>query len=294
MGQVSLDALIQSVNVCAPATDQEGRRICWAHATASVYHLASSRVKGRHDEFESIRADLLDCFGENDQNIEDVLRRTAPRYRLRYRMRDEAGARDAIHARRPVIATFWLDAPGWRKFVAFYRSKPDGVLTAQHMLAPADESTIQEGGEGDDQPGGHAVVLVRCSEISLTFMNSWGVGFGNNGFFRIDKASTLEVLDGPQMRFFDVYWTEADLSPEEKAAWEQHKAEEAARQVPEAWPQSFRDLPVRCPLCDRTVPAREYDGSWYEARCRACTGSFAPTALSLLKSLYNANYSPFV
>jgi len=66
--------------------------------------------------------------------------------------------------------------------------------------------------------GGHAAVLLRCDENSMTFMNSWGANFANNDFFTVDKASTLEVPGGPRMRFYDIYWTTDDLSSEEIAA----------------------------------------------------------------------------
>jgi hypothetical protein len=94
----------------------------------------------------------------------------------------------AIHARKPVVATFRLDDNPWNQFSAFYKSMPKGTLTARDMSAAV-------GGK----VGGQAVVLVRCDETSLTFMNSWGCSFANNGFFTIDKASTLEITGGLRM-----------------------------------------------------------------------------------------------
>lgn len=283
IGQISLDDYIQKSNADAKVTDQGPRSICWAHATGSVIHLASIRVVGRKvKDFQDIRMELLGEFGDNDdgQHVGTVLRRICPKYKLRYKEYDEAGARAAIHARRPVVATFWLDGNHWNKFDAFYNSTPKGTLTAQDMSAAL-------GGKGG---GGHAVVLVRCDETSLTFMNSWGPRIANNGFFTVDHSSTLETLGGPLMRFYDVYWTTDDLSAQEVASWKEHERETGSKLIG-VLPESFHNLPVVCPRCKRRAPANNYDGSWYEASCRACKGTFTPTGWALLQSLYNSNYS---
>lgn len=122
--------------------------------------------------------------------MEDVLNKTCPLYKLRYQKCDEAGARNAIHSRRPVVATFSLDENRWEAFSNFYETKPKETLTARDL-------DVEAGGE----IGGHAVVLIRCDETSLTFMNSWGSDWGNNGFYTVDKASTLEVEGGFQMMY---------------------------------------------------------------------------------------------
>lgn len=283
LGQISLDNYIQKSNKDAKVTNQGPRSICWAHSTASVLHLASSRVEGRQvAKFLDIRTHLLTFFGDNDngQRVDTVLSKICPLYRLRYEEGDEIGARAAIHSRRPVIATFWLDGNHWNKFVTFYQVTPQGTLTAQNMNAAL-------GGEGG---GGHAVVLVRCDNTSLTFMNSWGPGFANKGFFTVDRASTLEISGGPPMRFYDIYWTTDDLSTEEVKSWKEYQKRTGEKLIG-VLPKSYHDLPVKCPHCKQSVPAKNYDGAWYEAICRACNGKFQPTGKALIQSLYNSNYS---
>lgn len=54
-------------------------------------------------------------------------------YSLRSIECDEVGARAAICARGPVVATFCLDADRWIAFGAFYGSNPTGTLTAYDM-----------------------------------------------------------------------------------------------------------------------------------------------------------------
>lgn len=283
IGEISLDMYIQSTNSNTKVTDQGPRAICWAHATASVFHLASLRVVGRKvPDFFSIRSHLFNVFGNNDdgQDVDGVLSKTCPGYKLRYQKCDEAGARAAVHARRPVIATFVLDDKRWDRFSAFYRSKPKGTLTANDMSATA----------GGDQ-GGHAMVLVHCDATSLTFMNSWGPKFANNGFFTVDKASTLEITGGQAMKFYDVYWTIEDLSTNEIAKWDELRVWSVGNVIQDL-PTSFHELPVDCPRCKNTTQARNYTGSWNQARCPTCFQVFTPTAGALLRSLYESNYSP--
>jgi hypothetical protein len=282
LGQISLDTYIRNANDGAQVTDQRDRGICWAHASASVIHLASHRVVGRIVRpFSEIRAHLLKEFGDNDdgQNVGYVLGTICPSYRLRYQECDEAGARAAIHARRPVIATFTLDSSHWQLFSNFYHSTPKGTLTKRDLNTAAGRTLDS-----------HAVVLVRCDETSLTFMNSWGPYFANNGFFTVDRAVTLQCRGRYPMRFYDVFWVLDDLSEDEKAAWKQHERETVST-VAGSLPPRFHELPVNCPRCQNSAPAQNYDGSWDEARCRACGGTFTPTVLALIRSLYDSNYS---
>jgi hypothetical protein len=283
IGEVSLDDYIRKSNEGAEATNQKGRAICWAHATASVIHLASRRVVGREvPDFLAVRDHLLSVFGDNDdgQSVGPVLSKVCPSYSLRYQRCDELGARAGIHARRPVIATFALDDNLWERFSKFYKYNPKDTLTRKDL-------DVRAGGEKQ----GHAVVLVRCDDTSLTFMNSWGPQFGNNGFFAIDKASTLEIEGGPRMRFYDVYWTTDDLSAEEVASWKEH-AVTSGEKIIGVLPKSFHDLPVECPHCKKTAPARKFEGSWNQARCSECRRTFTPTVGALIQSLYESNYDP--
>lgn len=122
VGEISLDDYIRKSNDGAEATFQGNRGICWAHATASVIHLASHRVVGRQvQDFFTIRAHLLSVFGDNDdgQSIGPVLSSVCPGYHLRYQICDELGGRAALHARRPVIVTFYLDSNTWVQFSRF-------------------------------------------------------------------------------------------------------------------------------------------------------------------------------
>ncbi|KAF3100412.1 hypothetical protein TWF102_005291 [Orbilia oligospora] len=285
VGQVSLDLYIKGINESPEPTDQGNRGICWAHATASVIHLASSRVHGRKvPDFLEIRSNVLQLFGgdTSGQATRDVLAKVCPLYRLHCKEVNEVEARAAIYSRRPVVATFRLDESRWNRFADFYRRTctPSATLTGADMrVAPQGEVV------------GHAVVLVRCDDTSLTFMNSWGTSWGNNGFFTIDKPSTLEINSGSKMRFFDVYWYTSDLTEEEKKAWKQYEKDEGDKFLGDL-PNGFHDLPVQCPNCLKYAKAREYGGSWNEARCNNCQKVFQPTVVELIRSLYEHNFDP--
>ncbi|KAH6620889.1 hypothetical protein B0J18DRAFT_210103 [Chaetomium sp. MPI-SDFR-AT-0129] len=69
---------------------------------------------------------------------------------------------------------------------------------------------------------GHAVVLIKCDPVSLTFLNSWGRNWGYNGSFSVQDYTVLQWEDtlGPTpVRFYDVFWLDRDLSEKEQQAY---------------------------------------------------------------------------
>ena len=139
-----------------------------------------------------------------------------------------------------------------------------------------DEST------GTESELGHAVVLIRCDPECLTFMNSYGPMWGDGGFFRVKDQSVLN-----RMEFYDVYWTENDLTDGEKEAFKIESSTKA-KEVMETFP-SLKDLVYQCPKCNRGSKAIEYSGNLLEAKCPKCYQAFKPTNESILESLYTQN-----
>ena len=70
----------------------------------------------------------------------------------------------------------------------------------------------------NETPGGHAVVLMSYDSKGMRFLNSWGEGWADSGFFKVKDASVLGL------QFLDVYWTLNDLKHSEKEAYELHAA----------------------------------------------------------------------
>ena len=133
--------------------------------------------------------------------------------------------------------------------------------------------------DGSNKPAGHAVVLIRCSPDRLVFMNSWGQGWADGGFFSVKDS---EVLNN--VKFFDVYWTEEDLTQGEKEAY-RNQGIERAKKLAEQFP-SINDLLVECPRCKQRPRVGEIEGDLTEAVCPRCGNKFRPTNEDLVKSLY--------
>jgi C1A family cysteine protease len=55
--------------------------------------------------------------------------------------------------------------------------------------------------------------LVSNENGNLTFINSWGQKWGDDGYFTIENENVLDHL-----QFFDVYWLPSDMTAKEKRA----------------------------------------------------------------------------
>lgn len=65
--------------------------------------------------------------------------------------------------------------------------------------------------QSDNNVIGHSVVLYSYTPDSYLFINSWGTGFGDKGYFRVKD---LDVLG--EMEFMEVFWNSSDLTESEK------------------------------------------------------------------------------
>lgn len=120
------------------------------------------------------------------------------------------------------------------------------------------------------------------SPDSLTFLNSWGSSWGNEGSFSIEDHTVLE-LDKYPVRFYDVMWFEKDLTEEELQAYSDKVDEELrchATQSP-----SVLELEARCPNCKNNVALVEFQGSVRRVKCPHCTYSFKLEASHLMETL---------
>lgn len=256
------------------ATKQSGP-ICYAHAIAAVFVLAMSRIIGRvasatdstqsYPTFETVRDSIIlrDANGDyTGTSSQEALERMAAKYRLHYNEVDENGARQALLKGRPVVARFHLNAEDWKIFRAFFTDKdtrtpletlPVGSMKLRHCTCE-NKSMCQCGG------GGHAVVLVRCSKDSLTFLNSWGDTWADRGMFKIANSNCLG-----SMKFYDVFWRTDDLFPIEIANYERKKRETAAAYLADS--ATVRDTVCQCPPCAKNYKVCEYKGTFDNAIC---------------------------
>jgi hypothetical protein len=110
---------------------------------------------------------------------------------LRFHKVDEEGARQAVLHRRPVLRS------GWKTFCKHFGTGATCrlVLMCAHM---ASRRSLPD-------YNGQAVVLISFDARSLTFLNSWGHQWGNNGSFSAEDHTVLE-LDGASVSFMSTEW----------------------------------------------------------------------------------------
>ena len=261
LSSVDLDLYINRTNDDFGAKEQDGKT-CYANASAAVMHLAMKRIIGRdggYPEFSDLRDRLIAEYGKQGKSTEKVLEEICPEYRLQCRTVDANGAMEAICENRPVVVTFRLTGAQWDQFKKFYRENSRGILTRSYLDSRRCSTSA---------PRGHAVVLTSYDADSFRLMNSWGDDWADNGFFRVQK-SLSDVLG---LKFFDVFWTEDDLSEKEKKAYEQHGAEVASKLI-----KSLKGLQVvkhKCPLCVVESKVVDFSGHLLKAKCPACGGTF--------------------
>lgn len=257
-------------------TDQKREKICWAHACATVIHMATARIYGRKlPSFDEIRNDLLKEFGCNGQYVEDVFDKILySKYKLRYKKVDEEGAKKAIMESRQCVATFYLTALQWYNFGRFFYNNNKGILTSDILNK---ECQVPK----NEEDGGHAVVFINYERSHLIFLNSWGENWGYNGYFNVENSSVLNV------EYYDVYWTENDLTPREKEEWENRKNNELTDLI---WNQ-FNKSPetmIKCPNCSSIEEASSFNGNCWRCICPICKNSFIPTIKNLAKYIVDA------
>ncbi|KAL4902702.1 hypothetical protein BDW74DRAFT_180402 [Aspergillus multicolor] len=292
VGRVRLDKYIDGAHdgVRRQPSDQGEEGSCYAHAIAAALHMALRRIRGRqhgYPKIEDIREEILRKFPwePHGQNTKRVLTAMLAddRYRpLQFNEVDVEGARRAVLSRRPVLATFRLSQSGWDTFSNHFDKRAATrmtVLTRAHM---ASHHSLPDN-------GGHAVLLIRCGPDSLTFLNSWGRRWGDNGSFSVEDHTVLE-LDDPsgvaKLRFYDIYWQQKDLTEREKRAY----SDDVARllQKHAGRHPTILELEMACPLCRSNAPIANFTGSLRQARCPNpdCAGFFVPEAGYLAQALY--------
>jgi hypothetical protein len=287
VGRVRLDSYINDrhVRTRSNPSDQGQSATCYAHAIAAVLHMALHRIVGRKGGYPSIkeiRDRILALFppGDSGQITERVLNAATRWYPpLCFCKVNEEGARQAVLRRRPVLTTFHLSHSGWDTFSRHFTDAAtcNSVLTRNDMKP---HGSLPDG-------GGHAVILVSCDPRSLTFLNSWGRQWGNNGSFSVEDHTVLElnsVTETTKVCFYDVYWLESELKDEEREAYDSKVNEELRARAAE-YPSIF-GLETRCPRCQNNSPIAEFKGNIHQTVCPRCHQSFEPEPGHLVQALY--------
>ena len=265
---VHLDIYINGTTRGIRAKDQGDDLTCYAFASATVLHLAMERIHGRlegYPSFEALKAEMISEHGKSRADTGEVLEKICPKYRLRCRKVCIKGAKDAIVNKRPVVARFRLTDDEWDVFENFFKpdKNPFGIL-AQDRL------DVRKRPKNPPPPtSGHAVVLTSYNSQCLTFMNSWGEEWGDQGFFRVQNAEVL----GNQLEFFDVYWELDDLSEVEKEKYQKYGSKLAKRLIGLLEGLEFAEY--TCPECKQTSLVTEFEGTLSKVRCPRCSREFS-------------------
>ena len=194
------DYVSSEINNFEPNLQKGGT--CYANAIAATICLALSRVFGRPKlNFNDVLKKIIDVYGEKGGKTFKILKEYLVNYKLRCQEVNEEGARKAIMKTRPCVARFYLTGQQWGNFSKFYRENKNGILTSEIL----NENNYYP----DEKDGGHAVVLTHISRDCLTFLNSWGKNWADNGFFKVKNSEVLKTT------FCDIFWYISDLSQEE-------------------------------------------------------------------------------
>ena len=189
-------------------------KTCYANAVAASIFLASAKIIGRRKiSFDKLREKIIklaSIIGKRYTPI--ILEIIADMCGFHFCEVNEEGARKAIIHGRPCVARFGLNEEQWKRFLDFYKEKPYEILTEGIMNPKNYQNKLEDEEKNNNEKNtifGHAVVLTHISRNYLKFLNSWGNDFADNGYFKIEKASVLNV------KFYDIFWTKSDLSIKE-------------------------------------------------------------------------------
>ncbi len=263
LSAVDLDIYINGVNAENLRAPHQVGGTCYANAIATVVHIAMKRIQqreGGYPTFREIKEAMTHKYGVEgikSGRVLDALQRLCRQYRLAVRKINEKEAMKAVIEKRPVLANFGLRKEEWDTFSHFYESSPRGVLKNEDLGISRAACSL----DSKDLEG-HAVVLTSFGVDHLRFMNSWGSDWADNGFFRV-QSSVLHATT-----YYDIYWTESDLRPSERAAFKQRSEKVAADLIQRF--QGLRKAKFRCPRCHRESLVTEFSGSTSKVCCPKC------------------------
>ncbi|XP_068724366.1 uncharacterized protein [Montipora capricornis] len=261
---VSLDVYINQELENYEAKEKHEGSTCYAHASATVIHLALKRIHGRPEDkypsFTELKNKLVSRFGKEPTNIVKVLEENCPHYNLHFKKVDLKSAKSAVASSRPALATFRLTEDEWKKFEGFFEANKTGILTKKKIDITARPSTART--------YGHAVVLTSFNSKYLRLLDSRGPDKKDNGFFKVQNADVL------RLKFIDVFWEEDDLTEEEVQR---------------------DDYTVTCPECHADSPVKDFTGNLRGAKCPKCQKNFslkdAPKGNILALNMYLTSLS---
>ena len=296
LGKMTLSSFIYSYNMNMFQSKKQIFGTCWANACAACIYFARKRIVGREDiPFEIIRNHLLVNYSLDniDGNCVDrVLRKVVNKYGLKVKeLFSENEARKVLKKGIPCVASFSLSGNQWANFKQFFNYNRTGYLNSEIINQTNNQTGIR---------GGHAVVLIDANDNGLTFLNSWGMGFGDNGKFRIVNEDVLtDADDKTKIRYFEIYFTKNELSHIEKYAYKKY-VEDVYKSLyylmcSEDTINKLNEKEIKCEKCPNKSKACLYRGNIIRVICPKCHQDYKPKKKEMIdylnfKIINNGNY----
>lgn len=261
---VSLDMYINSNNESFKAKDQGDDETCYAFVAATVIHLSINRIVGReggYPDFDDILCNIIQRYGTKKESTFKVLQQVCPEYRLKCRQIDIDGALKAIREKRPVVAIYRLTDDEMQLFSDFFYYNKTGILSKQDIDITKRSESITPA-----DLNGHAVVLTSFNAECLRLMSSYGDGWADCGFFRVQNAQILDL------QFIDVFWESNSLTFSEKTFYKEYGKQIAQLLIFRY--TGLQNAEYKCPICKTNSLVSQFVGSLKEAACPKCNGKF--------------------
>jgi hypothetical protein len=115
-----------------------------------------------------------------------------------------------------------LKANQWYNFGKYFGGNKKGTLTNQFINQYVDQQVLKDAKETD---GGHAVLLTSYDTASMRLLNSWGSGWADGGFFKVENHSVLKPT------YIDIFWYISDLSKNENDTFIKDQAQILNREM---------------------------------------------------------------
>ena len=184
---------------------------CWANAYAAAIVLANKRVIGRSIEtFETYRENIIKYASQKYSDGGNINFPATQNYienqRLHFKkIEDVEDIEGIINKGKFVICHYFLTKQQWNNFEKFFfdNKTKTGTLTKEIINRNIDPKI--------KATSGHAVLVKEYNKDHITFLNSWGSNFGDNGTFKVKDLNVFR-----ESIFYDIYYDEEDISEEEK------------------------------------------------------------------------------
>jgi len=156
---------------------------------STVIRGALNRIGRAVETHDSMKLRIL-ARHERSLNAETVLKEECERAGLQCQQKDRTGILAALDRGRICLLRYRMTKGQLHAFSDFFKQSPTDTMISDEL--PDDDGTTKTG---------HSVVIYGYRPFVWTIKNSWGTGFGNEGFFAV-TADWIEKVEGIM---YDVY-----------------------------------------------------------------------------------------